>query len=163
MYPRITRLLIATAVYLMASMGINSGPAQKIESSYRHGYYLFLAGNPGGCEDCYIPLLLTRMTIEELKESPAELDSVLITTYERDSIWHYDGLVRIQKSDISGAERKLRILNKTYRYQEIEAREVIKLLENPLGQIPISRVFLPAKLPAGPELKRLIEDFRAVK
>ena len=162
MYLRITRLLIATAIYLIASMGVNSGPAQKVES-YRHGYYLFLAGNPSGCEDCYIPLLLTRMTIEELKESPAELDSVLITTYERDSIWHYDGLVRIQKSDINGAERKLRILNKTYRYQEIEAREVIKLLENPLGQIPISRVFLPAKLPAGPELKRLIEDFRAVK
>jgi hypothetical protein len=121
-----------------------------------------LAGTPSGCEDCYVPLLLTRRSIEELKQRPTEDDSVLITTYERDSIWHYDGLLRISQADINAGERKVRILNKTYRYQEIGAKEVLGLLENPLGKIPISRISLPAQLPAGPELKQLIADFRTV-
>jgi hypothetical protein len=31
-----------------------------------------------------------------------------------------------------------------------------------MGKIPISRIPLPAKLPAGPPLKELIAEFRAV-
>ena len=31
-----------------------------------HGYYLFLAQAPSGCEDCYIPLLVTQTRVEDL-------------------------------------------------------------------------------------------------
>ena len=156
---RTTGLIIAAAFWLTATGG---GQAEKYDS-YRHGYYLFLAGTPNGCEDCYVPLLLTRKNIEQLKDGSTPDDCVLITTYERDSIWHYDGLLRIAQSEINGAERKVRIFNKTYRYQEIAAAEILRLLENPSGKIPISRIYLPAKLPAGPELKQLIADFQALK
>jgi hypothetical protein len=88
---------------------------------------------------------------------------VLITTYERDSIWHYQGLLRIAQSEINGAERKVRVLSKTYRYQEIGAAEVLGLLQNPSGKIPISRTYLPSKFPPGPELPQLIADFRGLQ
>jgi hypothetical protein len=155
---------IFTAAFCMATTtGQSPGPPEKSGSAYRHGYYLFLAGTPNGCEDCYVPLRLTRTRIEDRKESPTTDDCVLITTYERDSIWHYDGLLRIAPGEINGTERKVRIFNKTYRYQEIGAAEVLSLLENPSGKIPISRIYIQAKLPAGPELKQLIADFRALK
>jgi len=32
----------------------------------RHAYYLFLADAPQGCEDCYVPLLVARRTLEEV-------------------------------------------------------------------------------------------------
>jgi hypothetical protein len=160
---RIISSIITAAFCLATAAGQSPAPAEKLGSSYRHGYYLFLAGTPSGCEDCYVPLLLTRKTIEDLKESPTTEDCILITTYERDSIWHYDGLLRIAQSEINGAERKVRIFNKTYRYQEIAPPEVLRLLQNPSGKISISRVYLQAKLPAGPELKQLIADFQALK
>jgi hypothetical protein len=156
-------LIIAAAFCLTAAGGESPGQAEKHGSSYRHGYYLFLAGTPQGCEDCYVPLLLTRKSIEDLKEHATPEDCVLITTFERDSIWHYDGLARIGQSEIDAAERKVRIFDKTYRYQEVGASEVLRLLQNPLGKIPISRPFLPAKLPPGPELKQLVSDFKTTK
>ena len=116
MHLKIMRCIIAAAFCAAAIGGQSPGPAEKYGSSYGHGYYLFLAGTPNGCEDCYVPLLLTRKSIEELKESRTADDCVLITTYERDSIWHYQGLLRIAQSEINGTERKLRILSKTYRY-----------------------------------------------
>jgi hypothetical protein len=156
-------LIILAVFCLTATGGESSRPEDKYDSSYRHGYYLFLAGAPQGCEDCYVPLLLTRKSIEDLKENATPEDCVLITTFERDSIWHYDGLARIGPSEISTAERKVRISDKTYRYQEIGASEVLRLLQNPLGKIPISRPYLPAKLPAGPALKQLVSDFQTTK
>jgi len=163
MYTRTLCLMVAIGIFLAAGGAAGSGQTDVRDPSYHHGYYLFLAGTPQGCEDCYVPLLLTRKSIEELKENPTPEDSVLITTFERDSIWHYDGLARIGQSEINTAERKVRISNKTYRYQEIGASEVLGLLQNPLGRIPISRPYLPAKLPAGPELKQLVSDFKTAK
>ena len=155
--------IITVAFCLATTVGQSPEPGENHGSSYRHGYYLFLAGTPRGCEDCYVPLLLTRKSIEDLKENPTPEECVLITTFERDSIWHYDGLARIAQSEMNTAERKVRISDKTYRYQEISASEVLRLLENPLGKIPISRPYLPAKLPAGPELKQLVSDFKTTK
>jgi hypothetical protein len=157
------RLMVAIGIFLAASCAAGSGQTGERDPSYHHGYYLFLAGTPQGCEDCYVPLLLTRKSIEALKENPTPEDCVLITTFERDSIWHYDGLARIGQSEINTAERKVRISDKSYRYQEITASEILGLLENPLGKIPISRPFLPAKLPTGPELKQLVSDFKTTK
>jgi hypothetical protein len=154
---------LAVGMYVAASSAAGPPQTGTPESPYRHGYYLFLVGPPRGCEDCYIPLLITKKTLEESKANNTAEDSVLITTYERDSIWHYDGLVRIAQKDISELERKVRVLDRNYRYQEIGAKETLRILENPMGKIPISRIPLPAKLPAGPPLKELIAEFRAVE
>ena len=58
------------------------------------------------------------------------------------------------------AGRTLRLRNKRYRYQAISPREVVRLLENPRGPIPIGRPMTPA-LPAA-ELAQLLADFRAL-
>jgi hypothetical protein len=163
MYRGTLRLMAAMGIFLAARGADAPGQTDALDPSYHHGYYLFLAGTPQGCEDCYVPLLLTRKSIEDLKEHATPEDCVLITTFERDSIWHYDGLARIGPSEIHAAERKVRIFDKTYRYQEVGASEVVRLLQNPLGKIPISRPFLPAKLPPGPELKQLLSEFKTTK
>jgi hypothetical protein len=154
---------LALGMYVAASSAAGPSQTGTRQSPYRHGYYLFLVGPPRGCEDFYIPLLITKKTLEESKVNDTAEDSVLITTYERDSIWHYDGLVRIAQKDISEVERKVRVLDRNYRYQEIGAKETLRILENPMGKIPISRIPLPAKLPAGPPRKELIAEFRAVE
>ena len=76
-------LIIAAGFCLAATGGESPGQVEKYGSSYRHGYYLFLAGTPQGCEDCYVPLLLTRKSIADLKKNPRADDCVLITTFER--------------------------------------------------------------------------------
>lgn len=157
------RWLAAAALFLAATGGVHPKQKGKDVSPHRHGYYLFLVGPPRGCEDCYIPLLITRKSLEEMKSSSSSEDCVLITTYERDSIWHNEGLLRLAQGDINAAERKVSARNRTFRYQEISAGEILKLLENPGGTIPISRIFVHSDLPAGPDLKELIADFRLLK
>jgi len=135
----------------------NSGPA------YRHAYYLFLADPPNGCEACYVPLLVTSETLEETAKNPGGEDCDLITTYERDSIFQLDGIVHVAPGDIAAPPRTIRVRSRNYRYQEITGAEVLRLLENPQGTIPVSRPFLHSDLPPGPSLDQLIAAFRAVK
>jgi len=68
------------AVVALAAPAGNAGATS-------HAYYLFLAGAPQGCEDCYVPLLITRQTLDEVASSASDSAVVLITTHERDSIW----------------------------------------------------------------------------
>ena len=108
MYRGTLRLMAAMGIFLAARGADAPGQTDALDPSYHHGYYLFLAGTPQGCEDCYVPLLLTRKSIEDLKENPTPEDCVLITTFERDSIWHYDGLARIGRSAMGGAGLRFR-------------------------------------------------------
>jgi hypothetical protein len=126
--------------------------------AYRHAYYLFLADTPTGCEACYVPLLLTPVPLDALGTEGS--DVVVITTYERDSIWASEKAVRVRAADVVAAERKLRLRTKLYRYQEAPPREVVRLLEHPRGTIPIARPMTPALPPA--ELAQLLADFRAL-
>jgi len=130
---------------------------------YRHGYYLFLADAPVACEACYVPLLITTDTLEEMAKQPESQTTVLITTYERDSIWQINGLVQVKPAEIQAAPRIVRVRNRSYRYQEIPAAEILHLLENPMGTIPISRTFLHSDLPPGPSREQLIAAFRTVR
>jgi hypothetical protein len=84
----------------------------------------------------------------------------VITTYERDSIWSSEKNVRLAAADVVPAGRTVRLRNTRYRYQEVSPREVVRLLENPRGAIPIARPVTPA-LPAA-ELAQLLADFRAL-
>ena len=51
---------------------------------------------------------------------------VLITTYERDSIWKVERGVTLATGDVSVAERIVRLRGHRYRYQEISPVEVLQ-------------------------------------
>jgi hypothetical protein len=131
--------------------------------TYRHAYYLFLAGTLSGCEDCYVPLLITAEPLEQVARAKRSEACVLIITYERDSIWHDDGIVSVEARDIEAAPRIVHLRSRKYRYQEIRSSEVLRLLENPMGTIPISRLRLPYVGPPGPTLEDLISAFGDTK
>lgn len=132
------------------------GPA----ASPPHAYYLFVAGATPGCEDCYVPLLVSRESLEEIAASGRERAVVLVTTYERDSIWKVERDVSLAGADVSAAERTLRLRDRRYRYQEIGPAEVLRLLEKPEGRIPISRILA---IPSRESLSDLIAAFRGGK
>ncbi|HMG85853.1 MAG TPA: hypothetical protein VK574_08915 [Terracidiphilus sp.] len=138
-------------------------PGESKLAIYHHAYYLFLAGTPNGCEECYVPLLVTTETLEEAAKSTQTEACVLIVTYERDSIWHNDGMVSIAARDIQVAPRVVQLRGRKYRYQEITSAEVLRLFENQMGTIPISRPMLPKADSPGPPLEDLISDFRNLK
>jgi len=122
-----------------------------------HAYYLFLAGAPQSCEDCYVLLLVTRQTLEEVASSGSDSAIVLITTYQRDSIWKVERSGPLAAADVSAGERIVRLRGRRYRYQEIAPAEVLRLLEKPEGTIPIHRVM---PIPDKKSLEDLIAAFR---
>jgi hypothetical protein len=126
---------------------------------YRHAYYLFLSDKTESCEDCYVPLLITQTPIEKIANTETIENAILIITYERDSIWQIVGAIAIKRTDLQDlAARRIRVRDKGYRYQEITAAEVIELLENPSGTIPISRPVIP-QTPIN--LSEIISDFKS--
>jgi hypothetical protein len=154
--------LLALSAVFSASAGSAPQDRPGAVPVYRHAYYLFLADAPNACEACYVPLLLTSAPLEETAKNPVGQDCDLITTYERDSIFQFNGIVHVAPGDIAAPPRTIRVRNRNYRYQEITAAEVLRLLENPQGTIPVSRPFLHSDLPPGPSVESLIADFRAL-
>jgi len=133
-------------------------PAAAAEAgASRHGYYLFLADTPQGCEDCYLPLLIVPQTLEDVAASRRDATVVLITTYERDSIWKIERGVSLAAVEVMAKERIVRLRGRRYRYQEVPPAEVLRLLEQPEGTIPIHRL-LP--VPDKASLADLIAAFR---
>ena len=147
------------ALLALVVMG-NALEAAGEASASRHAYYLFLADVPKGCEDCYVPLLIVSQTLEELAASGGDATIVLITTYERDSIWKLEQNVSLATADVAARERIVRVRGRRYRYQEIDPAEVLRLLEKPEGSIPIHRA-TPA--PDKKALVDLIAAFRGGK
>ncbi len=143
---------------LLAVVAIASGTIAAGDGAVsRHAYYLFLADAPQSCEDCYIPMLVVARALEEIAASEGETTVVLITTYERDSIWRVERGVSLAASDVKAGERVVRLRGQRYRYQEIGPAEVIRLLENPQGSIPIHRTI---PVPDRESLEDLISIFR---
>lgn len=134
--------------------GATSSSAPDKHTAYKHAYYLFLSGTPLGCEDCYVPLLITTESLEEIASEKTKADCALITTYERDSMWHNEGVVSIAPTDIEKSPRTLHLRGRRYRYQEISSAEALRLLQSPLGTIPISRPLSPPGSP-GPSIEAL--------
>lgn len=123
---------------------------------FRYAYYLFEApAERQGCSDCYIPLLATREPLEKADRP----EVVVIITYERDSVWNFANRpVRLDAGAVEPKERKVRLEGKVYRYQRVPREEVIRLLENPLGTIPIHRPALPIHKQNESLLKLLLRD-----
>jgi hypothetical protein len=139
-------------------MASSSGMSK--QQVYRYAYYLFLSGAPNSCEDCYVPLLVTQESLEEAARASTKTASLVIITYERDSIWRNDGIVLIDPTEIESPPRIVHLRGRKYRYQEISSGEALKLFENPLGTIPVSRTMFPAFGSPGPTLEDLISSFR---
>jgi hypothetical protein len=134
--------------------------AQTSSAPYKHAYYLFLDGGGSGCEECYVPLLITRNTLEQIAARGRFEEGILIITYERDSIWQGKGKISLYASHILTGERVVRVDMKRYRYQEISREEVLNLLEHPMGTIPISRPAGTGMPHDGPSLEDLIRAFK---
>ena len=143
-------LLALVAIGLvLAAAGAAGGSA--------HAYYLFLAGVPQGCEDCYVPLVIAEKALDDVASSGSDSAIVLIITYERDSIWKVERDVPLAAADVSTGERIVRLRGRRYRWQEIPPAEVLRLLEKPEGTIPIHRL---VAIPDKKSLEDLIATFR---
>jgi hypothetical protein len=97
-------------------------------------------------------------TLEEVAASGTDATVVLITTYERDSIWKVERGVSLAAAEVVARERIVRLRGRRYRYQEVAPAEVLRLLEKPEGTVPIHRV-LP--VPDKASLADLVAAFRA--
>ena len=145
-------------IALLAVVAIGLVPAAAADvGAAPHAYYLFLADAPQGCEDCYVPLLITQKPLGEVASSGRDSAVVLITTYERDSIWKLDRDVPLAAADVSAVERVVRLRGRRYRWQWVAPAEVLRLLEKPEGSIPIHRV---TPVPGKKALEDLIAAFR---
>jgi hypothetical protein len=100
-------VVLAAFLLLLTTISPASGATSSVATKrhgFRHAYYLFLSGTPAGCEDCYVPLLITTESLEETASQTTKSDCALITTYERDSISHNEGLVSVASTDIAPHE-----------------------------------------------------------
>ena len=154
-----TALLIANAAASALLAPTAPTPTAPPGGAFRHAYYLFLIQRPVGCEDCYVPLLFTSHPLEELAKQKRDETCVVVPTYERDSIVGFERDVPVPSSAVEPRGRQLRLRERLYRYQEVSAPEVLRLLEHPEGTIPISRTSQMA-VPAPGRLKDLIASFR---
>jgi hypothetical protein len=128
---------------------------------YRYGYYLYLADTPHGCEDCYVPLLITPEPLEGIWDQ-ARIQGVWIVTYERDSIYQMAGTVDLDHSTVEPPARKIKVNGHTYRYQAAPAVEVLRLLQYPKGTIPVSRPLVSNKVAPGGSLEELTKNYRTL-
>jgi len=147
---------------LAAVKNSDTGRVSQERLPYQHGYYLFLASLPRGCEACYVPLLLCQSSLAEIRAGKQVAFCVLVITFERDSIWELRGAASIDSDAIHEPQRTIDLNGKSYRYQEISANEVVRLLENPAGTIPISRPMIMSKAVPGASLEELAADFHTL-
>jgi hypothetical protein len=155
---RVTVLFVhMLAFFLLVGAAESQAPEAR---TYSHAYYLFIAPPADVCESCYIPLLLTSKPLDELARENQDQTCVVITTYERDSIVTVERAVPVSPDDVKTKERHIRFRGRVYRYQEISAMEVLRLLEHPEGTIPIHRTI---GTPSRDALEDLVASFRTVK
>ena len=156
-------LLVAVFVGVILFYQPSTVFSQSNPVSYRHAYYLFLEGGGTGCEECYVPLLITRSSLEQIAAGGKFEEGLSIITYERDSIWQGKGSVTLYPRYLDSAARTILLTGKKYRYQEISTEEVLKLLEHPMGTIPISRPQGTGMPGDGPSLADLVKAFKEAK
>jgi hypothetical protein len=138
----VTNRLILRLLMLGASW-LGSQTALGEQNRYQCSYYLFeVPATVNGCSDCYVPLVVTQGPIEARRDQKV----VVITTYERDSIWQVQRQV-LKYADlaIELPARRIKFGGKIYRYQLVGNTEPARLLRNPLGTIPVHRFSHPRK------------------
>ena len=140
--PAIRSAMILRAVMLGAGWLVAQAALGE-QNRYQCSYYLFeVPATVNGCSDCYVPLLVAQGPIEAQRDQ----EVVVITTYERDSIWQVQRQV-LKYTDlaIELPVGKIKFGGKIYRYQLVGNTEPIRLLRKPLGTIPVHRISHPRK------------------
>ena len=133
MRKRIIKIFLATFLFGLFAGALPAADEPAV-------YYLFeLPKSTEGCSDCYVPMLISD---EEIRDGQKACGTFL-TTYERDSLWSISGEVAVEPRDIHAQSRQITINEKEYRYQQVAFSELEKILANPLGTIPISRISDP--------------------
>jgi len=85
--------------------------------AYKHAYYLFLSSVPNACEACYVPLLVSQHSLEEIAQGSEAQHCVFAYTYERNSIWEIRGAMPVDAGAIETQPRIIHVNGKSYRYQ----------------------------------------------
>ncbi len=148
------------AVLALVTIGFVLPPSAVEAVATLRPYLHFPRGAAQGCEECYVPLLLMRYSLEAVAASGRDATIVLITTYERDSIWKIAWRASLVASDVSAADRTVRLRGRRYRYQEVSPTHALRLLEKAKGTMPIHRV---TPIPDTMSLADLIAAFRVRK
>ena len=128
---------------MLAAWWLVSQAALGEQNRYQCSYYLFeVPATVNGCSDCYVLLVVTQGPIEARRDQ----EIVVITTYERDSIWQVQRQVlKYPDLAIELPARRIKFGGKMYRYQLVGNAEPVRLLKNPLGTIPVHRISHPRK------------------
>jgi hypothetical protein len=154
--------LILSVAFLVLAFDCCVAAEPNGKPPFSHVYYLFVS-HPTGCEDCYIPLLITRAPIDKASLAKGAIDNVVVITYERDSIWQWKDPIQLDSKVVSLPERTLRWNNERYRYQEVDRSEALRLLLHPMGTIPISRLYIPNAGPStAPLIPGIISDLKSL-
>ena len=130
-------------VLMLGSWWLVSQAALGEQNRYQCSYYLFeVPATVTGCSDCYVPLVVTQGPIEARRDQ----EVVVVTTYERDSIWQVQRQVlKYADQVIELPAKRIKLGGKIYRYQLVGNTEPVRLLKNPLGTIPVHRISHPRK------------------
>jgi hypothetical protein len=133
----ILRTLMLAAWWLVSQAALGE------QNRFQCSYYLFeVPATVKGCSDCYVPLLVTRGPIETRRDQ----EVVVMTTYERDSIWQVQRQVlKYPDLAIELPARRIKLGGKTYRYQLVDNAEPVRLLKDPFGTLPVHRITHPRK------------------
>jgi hypothetical protein len=142
-------LLISFGTFLAWSEGTSSG-----------AYEAYWLTNKALGE--YVKLVLTRrplpdlLTISPPTHQPVlDCDAVILTTYARDSIWNVDQQPLKALAGIERVEDDSIVINgERFTCTQAKLEDVLRLLRNPMGTIPIHRIYGP--LSGQEELVRIL-------
>lgn len=99
----------------------------------------------------YVQLVLTRRPLREIPEVPGctedtllDCDAIIVKTHRRDSIWNVDGkpfkpLLRAERIEPDA----ITIGGDDFDLIPGKLEDILRLLENPKGTMPIHRIFAP--------------------
>lgn len=145
-------LMMVITVTAMATVGISDdhsgGSVKSVSRDAPFRAYWLMAPDEGKRAE-YQHLLVTHGAIEELAGhstwSPFPLDNMAMTfrTYKRDSLWDKPFLGIKVFGAIDAASKTAVVDGASYLYEPCPLADVVKLLDKPLGSLPISRISDP--------------------
>jgi hypothetical protein len=143
-WPVLMVLLAAFAQGDRPSRSVEPVGQDRADLPYR-GYWLTIAGD----RNEYRTLLVTRGSIETLaghsswSALPFDNSAMTFRTYGTDSMWNKPFACVQKFGDVDAKTRTANVDGVAYVYEPCSVQDVIRLLENPDGTIPIHRMERP--------------------
>ncbi len=100
----------------------------------------------------YVDLVLSRVPLQDLMGAAAtgnltvlDCDTVVLTTYAKDSVWNIDRQpIKVLRRIDQIEEASITIAGQVFTWTKADLKDVVRILENPEGKIPIHRSYAPA-------------------